>query len=46
MADDDANAPKGATPETCHHNTSLLDALPFGDTQDFADAARGHIATF
>jgi len=45
MSDESANAPKDATPATCHHNASLLDALPFGDTQDFADAARGHIAT-
>ncbi|MGD9805525.1 MAG: alkyl/aryl-sulfatase [Hyphomicrobiaceae bacterium] len=45
MSDDAANAPKDATPATCHHNASLRDALPFGDTQDFTDAARGHIAT-
>ena len=36
---------KDATPVTCAHNHSVLDALPFGDTQDFDDAARGFIAT-
>ncbi|MGE0768616.1 MAG: alkyl/aryl-sulfatase [Hyphomicrobiaceae bacterium] len=45
MSDDTSHAPKDATATTCRHNASLLDALPFGDTQDFADAARGHIAT-
>ena len=34
-----------ATPATCNHNKSMADALPFGDTQDFADAQRGFIAT-
>jgi alkyl sulfatase BDS1-like metallo-beta-lactamase superfamily hydrolase len=36
---------KDATPVTCAHNRSVLGALPFGDTQDFADAARGFIGT-
>ena len=36
---------KDATPQTCAHNHSFLDALPFGDTQDFEDASRGFIAT-
>jgi alkyl sulfatase BDS1-like metallo-beta-lactamase superfamily hydrolase len=36
---------KDATPVTCAHNHAFLDALPFGDTQDFDDAARGFIAT-
>ena len=36
---------KDATPVTCEHNHAFLDALPFGDTQDFDDAARGFIAT-
>ncbi|MBX9588955.1 MAG: MBL fold metallo-hydrolase [Hyphomonadaceae bacterium] len=36
---------KEATPATCAHNRSFLDALPFGDRQDFDDAARGFIAT-
>jgi len=41
----DAQSPKDATPVTCAHNRSVLDALPFGDTQDFADAARGFVGT-
>ena len=36
---------KDATPQTCAHNHSFLDALPFGDRQDFDDASRGFIAT-
>ena len=40
-----SNAPKDATAATCSHNASFLAALPFGDTQDFTDAARGLIAT-
>ena len=36
---------KDATPQTCAHNHSFLDALPFGDRQDFEDASRGFIAT-
>jgi alkyl sulfatase BDS1-like metallo-beta-lactamase superfamily hydrolase len=38
-------APKPATPATCAHNRSFLDALPFGDRADFEDAARGFIGT-
>ncbi len=38
-------APKSATPITCAHNRSFLDALPFGDRADFEDAARGFIGT-
>lgn len=45
MSEEPGNAPKNATAATCNHNKSFLDALPFGDTQDFTDAARGHIAT-
>ena len=41
----DAPAPKDATPLTCAHNRSFLDALPFGDSADFADAQRGFIGT-
>ncbi len=37
--------PKDPTPHTCNHNTSVLSALPFGDTQDFEDARRGFVAT-
>ena len=36
---------KDATPATCTHNRSFLDALPFGDRADFEDAARGFIGT-
>ena len=36
---------KDATPPTCAHNRSFLDALPFGDRADFEDASRGFIAT-
>src|SRR5262245_64491932 len=36
---------KNATPITCAHNRSLLAALPFGDSGDFADAARGFLGT-
>ena len=32
--------PKGATPITEAKNRAVLDALPFGDTQDFEDARR------
>ncbi|MEZ5852045.1 MAG: alkyl sulfatase dimerization domain-containing protein [Hyphomicrobiaceae bacterium] len=45
MSSDNTAAPKDATPATCRHNASVKDALPFGDTQDFADARRGFIAT-
>ena len=41
----DEQGHKDATPHTCAHNRSMLDALPFGDTQDFEDAARGFIGT-
>ncbi|MDX2204964.1 MAG: alkyl sulfatase dimerization domain-containing protein [Hyphomicrobiaceae bacterium] len=37
--------PKEASAHTCAHNKSVLAKLPFGDTQDFADASRGFIAT-
>jgi alkyl sulfatase BDS1-like metallo-beta-lactamase superfamily hydrolase len=37
--------PKDATPITCAHNRSFLDALPFGDRADFEDAQRGFIGT-
>ena len=36
---------KDATTATCTHNRSILSALPFGDTQDFEDAARGFVGT-
>ncbi len=37
--------PKDATPITRAHNRAVLDALPFGDTQDFEDAQRGFLGT-
>jgi alkyl sulfatase BDS1-like metallo-beta-lactamase superfamily hydrolase len=39
-------AAKDATPITQARNRALLDALPFGDTQDFADAQRGFLGTW
>ena len=41
----DSPTAKDATPTTCAHNRSFLDALPFGDRSDFEDAKRGFIAT-
>jgi alkyl sulfatase BDS1-like metallo-beta-lactamase superfamily hydrolase len=38
-------SPKDATPITCAHNHAVLGSLPFGDTQDFEDAARGFVGT-
>jgi len=37
--------PKDATPVTDALNRAVLDALPFGDTQDFEDARRGFLGT-
>src|SRR5438445_13279498 len=37
--------PKDATPITRAQNRALLDALPFGDTQDFEDARRGFLGS-
>lgn len=41
----DVTMPKEASAHTCAHNKSVLGQMPFGDTQDFTDAARGFIAT-
>ena len=38
-------APKDATSITRARNRAVLDALPFGDTQDFEDARRGFLGT-
>jgi len=38
-------APKDATPTTRAQNRAVLDALPFGDAQDFEDARRGFIGS-
>jgi alkyl sulfatase BDS1-like metallo-beta-lactamase superfamily hydrolase len=45
MAATAPQASKDATPATCAHNRSVLDALPFGDRADFEGAARGFIGT-
>jgi len=37
--------PQDATPLTAARNRAVLDTLPFGDEQDFADARRGFLAT-
>ena len=37
--------PRDATPITRAQNRAVLDALPFGDQQDFEDAARGFIGS-
>jgi len=37
--------PKNATAVTQAHNQAVLEALPFNDVQDFADAARGFLGT-
>lgn len=41
----DFTKPKEASHHTCSHNKGMLAQLPFGDTQDFADASRGFVAT-
>jgi linear primary-alkylsulfatase len=40
-----AQGPKDATPITQAKQRAVLDALPFGDTQDFDDARRGFLGT-
>jgi len=40
-----AEGPQDATPATRAQQRAVLDALPFADTQDFEDAARGFVAT-
>lgn len=40
-----AEGPKRATPITEARNRAVLDALPFGDTQDFEDARRGFLGS-
>jgi alkyl sulfatase BDS1-like metallo-beta-lactamase superfamily hydrolase len=41
----DAEGPQDATPATRARQRAVLDALPFGDVQDFEDAGRGFVAT-
>ena len=40
-----AEGPKDAAPVTRAGHRAVLDALPFGDTQDFEDARRGFLGT-
>jgi alkyl sulfatase BDS1-like metallo-beta-lactamase superfamily hydrolase len=40
-----ADGPNDATPITAALNRAVLDALPFGDTQDFEDARRGFLGS-
>src|SRR5437868_15506046 len=40
-----ADTPKGATPSVIAQQTAMLNALPFADTRDFDDAARGFLST-
>jgi alkyl sulfatase BDS1-like metallo-beta-lactamase superfamily hydrolase len=41
----DPDGPQDATPATRARQRAVLEALPFGDTQDFEDARRGFVAT-
>src|SRR3954465_3226350 len=45
MTDTSSNEPKGATPSVIAQQTAMLNALPFSDTRDFDDAARGFLGT-
>src|SRR4051794_19234777 len=45
MPDTSSNEPKGATPSVIAQQTATLNALPFSDTRDFDDAARGFLGT-
>ena len=40
-----SNEPKDATPSVVAQQTAMLNALPFSDTRDFDDAARGFLGT-
>jgi len=44
MADEQPTQPKDAEPSTVAANRAMLDALPFEDREDYAEAARGLIA--
>ena len=39
------DTPKDATPSVVAQQQAMLTALPFGDTADFDDAARGFLGT-
>ncbi len=45
MSQHPVEQPKAATSATSDHHASVLAALPFTDTQDFADARHGFIAS-
>src|SRR3954471_9549217 len=45
MTDTSSNEPKGATPSVIAQQTAMLNALPFSDTRDFDDSARGFLGT-
>src|SRR3954467_11732514 len=45
MTDTSSNEPKGATPFVIAQQTAMLNALPFSDTRDFDDSARGFLGT-
>jgi alkyl sulfatase BDS1-like metallo-beta-lactamase superfamily hydrolase len=40
-----AGMPKDASPAVVAQHEAMLDALPFSDTRDFEDAARGFLGT-
>ncbi|NUR11173.1 MAG: hypothetical protein HOQ20_04905, partial [Bradyrhizobium sp.] len=40
-----SSEPKDATASVIAQHRAMLDALPFSDTQDFDDAARGFLGT-
>ena len=42
---DTSSEPKDATPSVIAQQTAMLNALPFSDTRDFDDAARGFLGT-
>src|SRR3954467_9423657 len=43
MTDTSSNEPKDATPFVIAQQTAMLNALPFSDTRDFDDSARGFL---
>src|SRR5439155_13621656 len=45
MTDTFSSEPKDATPSVIAQQTAMLNALPFSDTRDFDDAARGFLGT-
>ena len=40
-----SSEPKDATPSVIAQQKAMLNALPFSDTRDFDDAARGFLGT-